>query len=266
MKETNELVEFIFPVTNNVVRVTDQNGEPWFIRNDVCRELGHKNPSQATADNCKPDGVRNTEVIDSLGRTQLIAIINEANFYRLVMRSRVEYAIQFQDWVCEEVIPSIRKTGSYSLNPQISQNRLSDLLDDPKASNALMLELLTRNKKHEETIATQQKQIEAAAPKVAALDRLECADGSLCLRDAAKTLSVKEKDFFSHLKAKGWIYKRVGTAYWVAYADKLNSGLMEHKTYTQVLPDGSERVRTQAVVTARGLSRLSSELGGMLFN
>jgi len=118
----SEIRVFEFPATCQSIRVTDRNGDPWFLRNDVCEMLGHKNPSQAVATHCKPDGVQNLEVIDSLGRKQLATIINEANFNRLVMRSNVKHALEVQDWICEDVLPSIRKTGGYSAKADPSPN------------------------------------------------------------------------------------------------------------------------------------------------
>ena len=76
-----------------------------------CDALGHKNPRQATADHCKPEGVRTTDTLMQ-GVIQKVIIINEANLNRLMMQSNVEQAIQFQDWVCEEFLPSIPESVS----------------------------------------------------------------------------------------------------------------------------------------------------------
>lgn len=124
-------------------------------------------------------------------------------------------------------------------------------LNDPAAMRGLLL-----------TYTEKVLELEAAnaelAPKADALDRLATADGSMCVTDAAKTLQIRPKDLFSYLRSHGWIYSRLGTGD-IAYQDKLQSGLMEHKTTTVYRSDGSEKVSTQARVTPKGLARLAKE-------
>jgi len=250
MASKNEITLFTFPVTSQTVRVTDQNGEPWFIRNDVCEMLGHKNPSQAVATHCKPDGVQNLEVIDSLGRKQLVTIINEANFNRLVMRSNVKHALEAQDWVCEEVLPSIRKTGGYGKQEQPAID-----LSDP----AFLRSLLGQ---YAEKALELTGKLAEAAPKVEAMKRLEGQDGSMCVTDAAKTLKMRPKELFDFLSQDKWAYKRPGNMSWIGYQDKLQSGLLEHVTTEVSKPDGSTSVRTQMKITAKGIAKLAEKLGG----
>jgi len=101
-----------------------------------------------------------------------------------------------------------------------------------------------------------------AAPKAEALDRIAAADGSLCLTDAAKELQVRPKDLIGYLSSHNWIYKRAGGASWIAYQDRIQSGVLEHKSAVLIGPDGKERIRDQVRVTAKGLARLSELLNG----
>lgn len=91
------------------VRITDNNGEPWFVASDVAKALGYEKPNNAVNTHCKKV---NKFSYPETG--QPINIIPESDVYRLVMRSKLESAEAFQDWVVEEVLPSIRKTGSYT--------------------------------------------------------------------------------------------------------------------------------------------------------
>jgi prophage antirepressor-like protein len=94
--------------------VADENGNPWFCAKDVCGILGYTNDSKAIKDHCKSDGVTNRyPIIDTLGRQQFPAFINEGNLYRLIIKSRKPEAEKFESWVCDEVLPAIRKTGRY---------------------------------------------------------------------------------------------------------------------------------------------------------
>ncbi len=111
---------FVFPETNQKIRVfVDPNGTLWFVATDVGRMLGYKgNVSRIIQLHCKTDGVTKRNTIDNMGRPQDVTVINEANLYRLISRSNAPNAEPFQDWVCEEVLPAIRKTGSYGHNSQ----------------------------------------------------------------------------------------------------------------------------------------------------
>ena len=99
------------------IRTTLVDNQPYFCLADVCRILDIKNVSDCK-DRLKKDGVVNNDVIDSLGRRQVANFINESNLYKCIFQSRQPYAEKFQDWVTEEVLPEIRKTGSYSLVPK----------------------------------------------------------------------------------------------------------------------------------------------------
>lgn len=96
-----------------------------------------------------------------------------------------------------------------------------------------------------------------AAPKADALDRLALADGSLCVRDAAKTLSVREKTLKQTLLEHRWLYRRPMGSGLLAYSDKIQQGLVEHKITRGEKSDGSEWIDTQARITAKGLTKLS---------
>lgn len=103
-----------FNFHNHPVRVITINGEPWFCLVDVCNILNIKNSRRVASEMLKEDGVRKTYTIDNLNRKQEITIVNEPNLYRVIFRSNKKEATIFQNWVFEEVLPAIRKTGSYS--------------------------------------------------------------------------------------------------------------------------------------------------------
>ena len=100
----------IFNFNQNQVRTTSVNDAPYFCLKDTCIALGIKDWS---ASNFKK-GVENIHLLTKGGQ-QTAVFINEPNLYRLVFRSRKPSAIAFADWVYSEVLPSIRKTGQYSV-------------------------------------------------------------------------------------------------------------------------------------------------------
>lgn len=98
------------------VRVVMQGEDPWFVASDVAKALGYANPQEATREHCRKVN-KITQPSESLPSVKcpptFINIIPKSDVYRLVMRSNLPRAVEFQDWICEEVIPSIRKTGGY---------------------------------------------------------------------------------------------------------------------------------------------------------
>lgn len=117
----------------------------------------------------------------------------------------------------------------------------------------LAADLAEQNAKAEAALAI-------AAPKAEALDRLSRADGSMCITNAAKDLQVRPKDLFAWLQQHQWIYRRMGGAGWLAYQDRIQAGLLEHKVTTVERSDGSEKVVEQVLVTSKGLAKLAEKL------
>lgn len=95
------------------IRTITKNNETYFIGKDVAKALGFANPRDAIATHVF-DEDKGVDTIDTLGGKQSMTVINESGVYALVFGSRLESAKRFKHWVTSEVLPSIRKTGSYS--------------------------------------------------------------------------------------------------------------------------------------------------------
>lgn len=108
----------VFNFKGNDVRTTIKDGEPMFCLADVCRALDIANPRDCK-NRLNPDGVGTTDIIDSMGRTQQATFISEQNLYKVIFQSRKTEAEAFTDWVTGEVLPAIRKTGTYSCDPVV---------------------------------------------------------------------------------------------------------------------------------------------------
>lgn len=94
------------------VRMTEIDGKPYFVATDVATALGYTNPRKAVNDHCK--GVTKRDTPTSSG-VQQMSYINEGDLYRLIMKSKLPSAEKFETWVMDEVLPQIRKTGSYNM-------------------------------------------------------------------------------------------------------------------------------------------------------
>lgn len=114
---------------------------------------------------------------------------------------------------------------------------------------------------YSEKVIELEHRVEEMKPDVEALDRIAKAHGSMCITDTAKHLQIQPKSLFKMLSENHWIYRRPGGKAWLAYQDRIQAGVLEHKVILIERPDGSEKIIEQVLVTAKGLTRLSKILG-----
>lgn len=148
------------------------DNEPWFVGKDVAEALGYKNVRDSLARHIDSDDKRDGVVIhDSMGREQKPIIINESGLYSLILSSKLESAKKFKHWVTSEVLPTLRKTGSYAKVPT-----------DPR--ELLMLTI----KAHEQTA----QRVDVLEEKVSDLEKSTTIDSSqqYTLERIAKTTVI----------------------------------------------------------------------------
>lgn len=109
------------------LRTTEINGEIWFVGKDVAEALGYSKPRNAIAEHVDEDDALKQGVTDSLGRIQQTTIINESGVYSLIFSSKLSSAKEFKHWVTSEVLPSIRKTGSYNISESSKSKQELDI-------------------------------------------------------------------------------------------------------------------------------------------
>ena len=104
----------IFNFEDNEVRTQTINGEPWFVGKDVADILGYSNPAKAIRDHVDDEDKGQNDTFTP-GGMQIMTIVNESGLYSLVFKSQLPSAKRFKRWVTSEVLPTIRKTGSYQI-------------------------------------------------------------------------------------------------------------------------------------------------------
>lgn len=112
----------VFSFKSQNVRTQILGAEPWFCLGDVAEILQIQNARQLPL---KDQGIQKSSVATKKGNQELL-FINEPNLYRVIFRSRKAEAVQFQDWIFEEVIPAIRKTGSYQVSDGLPAKTTAD--------------------------------------------------------------------------------------------------------------------------------------------
>ena len=126
---SNEIQIFNFQ-ENNEIRIINQNGEPWFVAKDVCDILGLTNVTKALYaldDDEKMTLTLSKSHLGQRGGAQKINVISESGLYALILRSDKPNAKVFRKWITSEVLPSIRKSGTYSLQKDAPAYQCAEL-------------------------------------------------------------------------------------------------------------------------------------------
>lgn len=195
---TNALLK-TFSFDDSAVRIIVEDGKPLFCGVDVCKILGHTNPSRAIKMHCREDGLTKCYATDEVGRQQEYSFITEGNLYRLIVKSKLESARKFEAWVFDEVLPTIRMTGSYAPQPQPPQIPFNIPKTLPDALR-LAADLADKN-------AALEAQIETDKPKVEFFSRIVQSDTEFCISDVAKMLGYGVQKFFIFLRQKAWMWQ-----------------------------------------------------------
>ncbi|MDR3057884.1 MAG: phage antirepressor KilAC domain-containing protein [Prevotella sp.] len=177
------------------IRVLDRNGKPWFVAIDIARALGYKDPKNAIITHCNSGKVEKCHLPhkNGIGGTNL-NIIPESEVYRLVMRSNLPFAEKFQDWVVEEVLPSIRKHGAY-LTPE----KTEELISNPDLIIGLA-----------QALKTERAKVVEMQPKVEFAERIANYDDKIFdIGEAAKILKLSygRNTLFGYLRELGIMMK-----------------------------------------------------------
>ena len=226
------------------VRVVEHEGQPWFVASDVAKALGYENPSRDVQRHCKK--VNKFSHTDSVGTPY--NIITESDVYRLVMRSNLPKAIEFQDWICEEVIPSLRKTGGYMLT------KADDTPEAIMARAVLVAQdTIERLKSH---AAKLESRVEEMRPKELFADSVSASESSILVGQLAALLkqngvNIGQNRLFERLRNDGFLIK-FGERRNCPTQRALDMGLFELKERTVNNPDGTVRITLTTKVTGKG--------------
>ena len=112
-----------------VIRAVEIDGEPWFVGKDVAERLGYERATKAIQNHVDNEDKDEVPIRDSIGRMQKTPIINESGLYALIFGSKLPNAKKFKRWVTSEVLPAIRKTGSYGTPKVPPVKNLRDVVD-----------------------------------------------------------------------------------------------------------------------------------------
>ncbi len=233
----NELRLFNFE--NNQVRTLLINDEPWFVGKDVAEILGYSNPRDALSKHVDSEDKNSVAIHDGNKGNPNLTIINESGVYALVFSSKLQSAKKFKHWVTSEVLPTLRKTGSYA-TPQLT-------------GEELMAKALIEAKS---VLERQNKQIIEMKPKALFADTVAASDSSILVGQEAKLISqsgckMGQNRFFAWLRENGYLCSK-GENYNMPTQKSREMDLIEIKIRTVTNPDGSVRETKTPVITGKG--------------
>jgi len=180
-----------------------EDGNPIFCARDVATALGYKDPTNAIKQHCRGVAIHHP-IVDSLGREQTARFITEGDMYRLIASSKLESAQQFESWVFDDVLPSIRRHGVYA-TPQTVERMLAD----PDTMIATLQALKSERQRTQALIEDNARLL----PKATMYDVAIEAEGTMSITEAARQLAqydrtINRKRLFALLRADGLICKQ----------------------------------------------------------
>ena len=217
------------------VRIILQNNEPWFVAKDVCDCLEIKNTTDALKRLDDDERAR-----FNLGRQGETNIVNEYGLYNLVLSSRKPEAKEFKRWITHDVLPALRRTGSYSMNiPQTLPEALRAYADEVE--------------QHNKTKAL----VEAQRPKVIFADAVSTSDTDILIGDLAKLLNqnghnIGQNRLFERLRKEGYLISRKGNSYNTPTQKAMELGLFRIKETAITHADGRTTINKTPKVTGKG--------------
>jgi anti-repressor protein len=222
------------------VRVVMIDGVPWFVGKDIAECLGYADTFGALKKHVDDEDKQNCQN-DSFESPRGLTVVNESGMYSLALFSKLPTAKPFRRWITSEVVPSIRKTGSYS----VDSKPLS--LEEQMAQG-----LIAANK----LIAEKNKQIEVMKPKALFADAVSSSRTSILIRDLAKLIKqngidIGQNRLYEWLRDKGYLIKK-GSDKNMPTQKAMNLNLFEIKVGSYINGQGANVVTRTPKVTGKG--------------
>lgn len=216
------------------IRTIQEEERILFCGRDIAAALGYENPGKAVRDHTRQDGgPKRYPIIDALGRRQEAVFITEGDVYRLIVSSKLPAAQQFEKWVFDEVLPTIRRHGIYAID---------DLLENDEFLEQAIVHLRRERAKR---LAAEQALLEAA-PKISYYDIVLQSDSLLTTTEIAKDYGLSAKRLNQILLDSRVQFKQSGR--WFLYARYAEQGYTQSKTHEF---DGG-KTRTHMYWTQKG--------------
>lgn len=241
----NELQKFNFQ--GNQLRTVLIDSEPFFVGKDAATAIGYKNFRDALKTHVKAKYKRESRITTPFG-TQTMTVISEPGLYQLASESKLPSAGPFQDWVYEQVLPSIRKHGAY-----MTPETIEKAIYNPD----FIINLATQLKDEQAKTAALTADNETMKPKALFADAVATSHTTILVGDLAKVIKqngvdIGAKRLFAWLREQGYLIKRIGADYNSPTQRAMELGLFEVKETAISHSDGHVTVQKTPKVTGKG--------------
>ncbi|PGQ63351.1 phage antirepressor KilAC domain-containing protein [Bacillus thuringiensis] len=247
-----ELKNFSHNMFGNL-EILIKEGKEYFPATDVAKALGYSDPYKAVKQHTKEDGwVICPVVLEGKNQTVDKKFINEPNLYRLIVKSKLPQAEQFEKWVFEEVLPSIRKNGAYMTDQVLEQ-----VVTNPDFA----IGLLTKLKEEKERLAAAQQQIVQQKPLVVFAEACMQSEQTLKVSEVAKLatkqgVKIGQRQLFAKLREWELMFKRSTEPTQLA----VEKGYFEIAQGVKQKPNGEAFTWTTTYVTPKGQAYIIDRL------
>lgn len=248
----NELQIFNSEEFGDIRTVTIDN-EPWFVGKDVADILGYQNGSRDINRHVAEEDRQNYQN-GTFESPRGMTVINESGLYALIFGSKLESAKRFKHWVTSEVLPAIRKNGSYQLAPQGEELLALAVIEAKKTIDSLK----DQCKFLGEQAVENQKLISELQPKANYVDKILQSKSLVTITQIAKDYGLSGRKMNQILKELKIQYKVGGQ--WVLYSKHQNNGYVHSRTIDITRADGRPDVTMQTEWTQKGRLFLYEEL------
>ena len=248
----NELQIFNSEEFGDIRTVTIDN-EPWFVGKDVADILGYQNGSRDINRHVAEEDRQNYQN-GTFESPRGMTVINESGLYALIFGSKLESAKRFKHWVTSEVLPAIRKNGSYQLAPQGEELLALAVIEAKKTIDSLK----DQCKFLGEQAVENQKLISELQPKANYVDKILQSKSLVTITQIAKDYGFSGRKMNQILKELKIQYKVGGQ--WVLYSKHQNNGYVHSRTIDITRADGRPDVTMQTEWTQKGRLFLYEEL------
>ena len=239
------------------IRTSGTADDPMFCLTDICRALGLS--ASHVKERLSDDVVSTDTIFDKLGRKQNVNFVNEDGLYDVILDSRKPEAKAFRKWVTSEVLPSIRKNGSYSVSAF-----LPDFTNPAEAARAWaeqfeqkMIECKRADEAEQQVLALT-SEIESMQPKVSYYDMILASKATVTTTQIAQDYGKSAKAFNQILYELHIQHKVNGQ--WILYAPYIGQGYVHSKSVTITRTDGSSDVKLNTEWCPKGRLFLYNEL------
>lgn len=249
----NELQNFNF--NNLPVRTVLIDDEPWFVGKDVAIAIGYKNFRDALKSHVKDKYKRESRITTPSG-VQTVTVISEPGLYQLAGESKLPSAEPFQDWVYEEVLPTIRKHGAYMTN---------EVIEKTLTSPDFIIQLATKLKDEQEARLELEKEnsqlsldLAEATEKTRYLDLILDSPDELIVKQIAQDYGISAVKFNQILNKLRIQYKQNNQ--WILYSKFQGKGYIKSRTFNYIGSDKKQHTRINTCWTQKGREFLYRKL------